>query len=81
MFLLVLSVGQEITDNITADAIAIVEDSMRPKATIVAVRTLAQQDIQSLERIRERLIKTCTALANQLRGLLVLAETQKRVLG
>ena len=52
------------------DAIAIAEASMRPKATVVAVKTLAQQDIQSLERIRDRLIKTRTALANQLRGLL-----------
>lgn len=52
------------------DAIAIAEASMRPKATIVAVKTLAQQDIQSLERIRDRLIRSRTALANQLRGLL-----------
>jgi transposase len=52
------------------DAIAIAEASMRPKATFVAVKTLAKQDIQSLERIRDRLIKTRTALANQLRGLL-----------
>ncbi len=52
------------------DAIAIAEASMRPKATFVAVKTLTKQDIQSLERIRERLIKTRTALANQLRGLL-----------
>lgn len=52
------------------DAIAIAEASMRPKATVVAVKTLAQQDIQSLERIRERLIKTRTAATNQLRGLL-----------
>lgn len=52
------------------DAIAIAEASQRPKATFVAVKTLAQQDIQSLERIRDRLIKTRTSLVNQLRGLL-----------
>jgi transposase len=52
------------------DAIAIAEASMRPKATFVAIKTLTQQDIQSLERIRERLMKNRTALANQLRGLL-----------
>jgi len=52
------------------DAIAIGEASMRPKLTVVAVKTLTQQDIQSLERIRDRLIKTRTALANQLRGLM-----------
>jgi transposase len=40
---------------------AIAEASMRPKATVVAVKTLSQQDIQSLERIRERLIKARTA--------------------
>lgn len=52
------------------DAIAIAEASRRPKATFVGVKSLSQQDIQSLERIRERLIKSRTALANQLRGLL-----------
>ncbi|MFT7389750.1 MAG: transposase [Candidatus Endobugula sp.] len=52
------------------DAIAIAKASMRPKASVVAIKTLAQQDIQSLERIPERLMKTRTALANQLRGLL-----------
>jgi transposase len=38
-------------------AIAIAEASMRPKATFVAIKTLAHQNIQSLERIREGLIK------------------------
>jgi transposase len=52
------------------DAIAIAEASMRPKSTVVAVKTLAQQDIQCLERIRDRLIKERSALANQTRGLL-----------
>lgn len=52
------------------DAIAIAEASMRPKATFVSVKSLAQQDIQSLDRIRNRLIKARTALINQLRGLL-----------
>ena len=52
------------------DAIAIAEASKRPKASFVAVKTVAQQDIQSLDRIRSRLIKSRTAVANQLRGLL-----------
>ncbi len=43
---------------------------MHPKATVVTVKTLGKQDIQSLERIRERLAQSRTALANQLRGLL-----------
>ena len=52
------------------DALAIAEASKRPKVTFVAVKTLDQQDLQSLSRIRDRLVKTRTALANQLRGLL-----------
>lgn len=52
------------------DAIAIAEASRRPRAKFVAVKSLEHQDIQSLERIRERLVKTRTALANQTRGLL-----------
>jgi len=52
------------------DAIAIAEASRRPKASFVAVKTLEQQDIQSLQRIRERLVKQRTATANQLRGLM-----------
>lgn len=35
------------------DAIAIAEASLRPKTTFVPVKTLEQQDIQSLQRIRE----------------------------
>lgn len=52
------------------DAIAIAEASLRPKASFVPVKTLSQQDIQSLQRIRDRLIKHRTATANQLRGLM-----------
>jgi transposase len=52
------------------DAIAIAEASLRPKARFVAVKSLQQQDVQSLDRIRDRLVKARTAVANQLRGLL-----------
>jgi transposase len=52
------------------DALAIAEASMRPKATFVEVKSLEKQDIQSLDRIRDRLIKNRTALGNQIRGLL-----------
>jgi len=52
------------------DAIAIIEASRRPKATFVPVKTLEQQDIQSLQRVRELQIKHRTAIANQLRGLM-----------
>jgi transposase len=52
------------------DAVAIGEASYRPKAVFVPVKTISQQDIQSLHRIRERAVKTRTAVANQMRGLL-----------
>lgn len=52
------------------DAIAIAEASRRPKASFVPVKSLEQQDLQSLQRIRERLMKHRTATGNQLRGLL-----------
>ena len=52
------------------DALAIAEASKRPKVTFVTVKTIDQQDLQSLSRIRDRLVKARTALANQLRGLL-----------
>ena len=37
----------------------------------VPVKSVAQQDVQALHRIRERQIKARTALINQIRGLLV----------
>ena len=52
------------------DAVAIVEASYRPKAVFVPVKTISRQNIQSLHRIRERAVKTRTAVANQMRGLL-----------
>ena len=52
------------------DAVAIAEASQRPKATFVPVKSYEQQDIQSLGRIRDRLVKSRTAVANQMRGLL-----------
>jgi transposase len=52
------------------DAIAIAEASLRPTARFVPIKTLEQQDIQSLDRIRERLLRQRTAVSNQLRGLL-----------
>ena len=37
---------------------------------IVCVKLAAQQDIQSIHRIRERLVQNRTALSNEIRGLL-----------
>ncbi len=52
------------------DAQAICEAASRPTMSFVLPKTIEQQDIQSLHRIRERLIKMRTALANQIRGLI-----------
>jgi transposase len=46
------------------DAIAIAEASRRPKASFVPVKSLEQQDLQSLQRIRERMMKHRTAIGN-----------------
>jgi transposase len=52
------------------DALAIAEASFRPKTTFVPVKTIDQQDLQSLHRIRDRLVRSRTSLTNQMRGLL-----------
>ncbi len=41
----------------------------RPHMRYVAVKSVDQQDIQALHRIREELIKQRTTKANQIRGL------------
>lgn len=56
--------------NDSNDAVAIAESSLRPKTRFVEVKTLEQQDIQSLHRVRERSIRHRTAMINQIRGLL-----------
>ena len=52
------------------DALAIAEAASRPKARFVPVKSLQHQDLQSLLRIRERLVRHRTAVYNQIRGLL-----------
>ena len=52
------------------DALAIAEAANRPNMRFVPIKSLEQQDIQTIFRIRERLVKNRTALINQLRGLL-----------
>jgi transposase len=44
------------------DAIAIGEASFRPKIVFVPVKSIEQQDIQSLQWIRDRLVKARTGL-------------------
>lgn len=52
------------------DALAIVEAGLRPRMRYVAVKSGEQQTIQSLHRVRERLVKQRTQLVNQTHGLL-----------
>ena len=52
------------------DAHAIAEAAHVGMIRPVAVKTIAQQDEQALQRIRQQLIRERTALCNQIRGLL-----------
>lgn len=56
--------------NDSHDAEAICEAVQRPTMRFVGNKTIEQQDIQAIHRIRERLVKNRSALANQIRGLL-----------
>jgi transposase len=51
------------------DAEAIVEAASRPTMHYVPIKQIEQQDIQSLHRVRSRLVKNRTALINEIRGL------------
>ena len=52
------------------DALAIAEAAQRPNIKCVPIKTVAQQDIQFLHRLRERVVSERTKLTNQTRGLL-----------
>ena len=52
------------------DAIANGEAAQRPTVHHIAVKTVEQQDIQCLIRVRELLVKERTALTNQIRSFL-----------
>jgi transposase len=51
------------------DAEAICEAMSRPHMRFVAVKTVEQQDIQAVHRVRASLVEQRTAKANQIRGL------------
>jgi transposase len=51
------------------DAEAICEAMSRPSMRFVALKSVEQQDIQAVHRVRAELIKQRTAKANQIRGL------------
>lgn len=53
------------------DAEAIAEAATRPRQRTVPIKTIDQQDLQSLHRVRTRLIQQRTALLNEIRGLLL----------
>ena len=53
-----------------ADAAAVCEAVQRPTMRFVGVKTVAQQDQQSLHRVRSLAVGQRTALVNQIRGLL-----------
>ena len=52
------------------DAVAIAEASRRPHINEVPIKTVAQQEIQSLHRMRDLCVQRRTAVMNQARGLL-----------
>ena len=52
------------------DAEAICEAVLRPNMHFVSEKSITQQDIQCMHRIRHRLIGARTALSNEIRGLL-----------
>jgi transposase len=53
------------------NAAAIAEAATRPNMRTVPVKTTDQQDLQTLHRVRERLVHHRTALINEIRGLLL----------
>jgi transposase len=57
--------------NDAADAEAIAEAAQRPNMRYVAIKSVEQQDNQSIHRIRSQVVKHRTALTNQIRGLLL----------
>lgn len=52
------------------DAAGLVEAGLRPQMRFVPIKTLGQQDMQSLHRARALVVRQRTMLSNQLRGLL-----------
>ena len=55
--------------NDPGDAEAIGEAVTRPTRRFVPLKEVAQHELQSLHRARERVVKARTALVNEIRGL------------
>lgn len=60
----------QVNKNDARDAQAIAEAAARPAIPAVVPKSVDQQDLQALHRVRERLVKERTAIGNELRGLL-----------
>lgn len=60
----------QVNKNDARDAQAIAESAARPATPTIAVKSVEQQDLQAIHRVRERLVKEKTAISNELRGLL-----------
>jgi transposase len=56
--------------NDVADAEAICEAVSRPNMRFVPIKSIEQQAVLSLHRVRQGFVKARTAQANQIRGLL-----------
>jgi transposase len=57
--------------NDSQDAEAICEAVQRPSMQFVGMKNSEQQDVLSIHRVRERLVRERTAIVNQIRGLLM----------
>ena len=57
--------------NDAKDAEAIAEAASRRNMRFVGLKTVEQQDIQSIHRVREGCVKRRTAVGNEIRGLLL----------
>ena len=57
--------------NDALDAEAICEAVQKPNMRFVPVKSIEQQDLQSLHRVRSQIVARRTALANQIRGSLL----------
>lgn len=53
------------------DTEAIIEVGTRPRTQFVQIKTIEQQDMQSILRVRERVVNNRISLSNQIRGLLL----------
>jgi transposase len=66
-----LDLGKNSCSVVGLDAEAIAEAATRPTMRFVEIKSGAQLDMQSLHRVRDRLVSERTALINQLRAILL----------